>query len=104
MLDNKDEVLDKWDTLKNRLENAHFPAKFAYIKTDSEPLYCTQAWIDHAKESNMQHEYSSRYRHDQLGVAERCMQFVGTSFRAMMFQGKLMHLSWRPNTVYGTPT
>ena len=87
VLDSKDQVLERWVTLKNHLELANFPSKFAFVKTDSEPLYRTAAWIEHVKESSVEHEFSSRYRHDQLGVAERAMQAIGISFRAMMFQG-----------------
>ena len=87
VLDSKDQVLERWVTLKNHLELANFPSKFAFVKTDSEPLYRTPAWIEHVKDSSMEHEFSSRYRHDQLGVAERAMQAIGISFRAMMFQG-----------------
>jgi hypothetical protein len=87
MLNNKNEALAKWIELKNHLETAHYPYKFAFIKTDSEPLYLTAEWRAHAKAEHLQHECSSRYRHDQHGVAERCMLTIGTAFRCMMFQG-----------------
>ena len=87
MLDSKDQALMSWINLKNHLEKAHFPAKFAFIKTDSEPLYQTPAWDEHVSGCDLEHEFSSRYRHDQNGVAERAMQTIGIAFRAMMFQG-----------------
>ena len=87
MLDSKDEVLEKWVALKDHLENANFPSKFAFIKTDSEPLYCTPDWANHVGQSKMKHEFSSRYKHDQHGVAERRMQAIGTCYTAMMYQG-----------------
>lgn len=83
----KDEALAKWIELKNHLETLNFPSKFAIVKSDSEPLYCTPAWKAHATECHLVHEYSSRHRHDQMGVVERAMQVVGTSFRCIMFQG-----------------
>ncbi len=33
------------------------------------------------------HEYSSRYRHEQNGVAEAGMRAIGVPFRCMMIQG-----------------
>ena len=87
VIDSKDQVLDQWIALKDHLEKAHYPSKFAFVKTDSEPLYQTAAWVEHCKDNNLEHEFSSRYRHDQLGVAERAMQTIGIAFRAMMFQG-----------------
>ena len=85
VIDSKDQVLDQWIALKDHLEKAHYPSKFAFVKTDSEPLYQTAAWVEHCKDNNLDHEFSSRYRHDQLGVAERAMQTIGIAFRAMMF-------------------
>jgi hypothetical protein len=35
----------------------------------------------------MVHEFSSRHRHDQLGIAERVMQTIGICYRAMMNHG-----------------
>ncbi len=87
VLDSKDQVLENWTTLKDHLEIANFPKKFAFVETDSELLYQTAAWSEHTKTSNMEHEFSSRYRHDQLGVVERALQTFWISFRAMMFQG-----------------
>jgi hypothetical protein len=87
MLNGKDEALAKWIALKNHLETANYPSKFAFVKTDSEPIYTTPAWDAHTAEENMEHELSNRYRHDQHGVVERAMQTIGTAFRAMMFQG-----------------
>ena len=48
-LKSKDEALSKWMALKDHLEVDKFPLKFAFIKSDSEPLQCTQAWRDHAE-------------------------------------------------------
>jgi hypothetical protein len=87
LLENKDKVLPDWQTLKNHLENKHAPWKFAFIRTDGEPIYSTDHWGDHCKAEGLEHEFSSRYRHDQLGVAERGMQSIGVAFRCMMIQG-----------------
>ena len=64
-----------------------FPLKFAYIKTDAEPVYLTPAWQEHCKSAGVFHEESSVYRHEQNGVVERAIQTVGTSFRCMMITG-----------------
>jgi hypothetical protein len=87
VLENKSEALAKWIDLKNHMETDSFPHKFAIVKSDCERLYNTPAWKAHLAEFGIEHEFSNRYRHDQLGVAERAMQTVGTSFRCMMFQG-----------------
>ena len=87
ILDSKNEVLPAWETLKDHLENEHAPWKFAFIHTDGEPIYSTDRWSEHCKANGIEHEFSSRYRHDQLGVAERAMQSIGVPFRCMMIQG-----------------
>ena len=43
----KGDCLGAWIQLKNHEENTHHPAKAAIIRTDSEPCYQTQGWIDH---------------------------------------------------------
>ena len=83
----KTDVLPKWVDLKAHLENNFQPWKFAFIKTDSESIYHTPAWEEHCKYHGMVHEVSSPHKHGQLGVAERAMQTVGTSFRCMMITG-----------------
>ena len=86
IIDSKTEVLPKWVELKGQLENDHQPWKFAAIKTDMEAIYWTPAWEQHCKDHNLEHEFSA-YKHGQLGVVERAMQTIGTSFRAMMLTG-----------------
>jgi hypothetical protein len=87
ILDKKSETLEKWIELKQRLEKKHFPHKFAIVHTDGEIVYDNKAWEDHCRDHGLEHEFSSRYRHDQNGVVERRMQTIGTSFRCMMIQG-----------------
>jgi hypothetical protein len=87
VLESKATVLDAWVELKTHLENKHQPWKFAYFKSDSEAIYTTEAWAEHCKSSGIIHEFSSRYRHDQNGVVEKCMDVVGTTFRVIMIQG-----------------
>ena len=87
ILDSKSQCLDKWIELKRRLENDYMPWKFAFIFTDSEPLYFTPSWEQHCKDEGLEHEFSSRYKHGQNGVVERAMQTVGTAFRCMMITG-----------------
>lgn len=87
LLDSKAETLTAWVELKGALETRNAPWKFAYVRTDSEFTYTSNAWIRHARDEGYEHEFSSRYRHDQMGVAERAMQTVGIAFRCMMIQG-----------------
>lgn len=87
VIDGKEEVLQCWVTLKNHLENDYQPWKFAFIKTDCESIYWTPQWDQHCTDNGIVHEFSSRYRHDQLGVVERAMQSIGVPFRAMMITG-----------------
>ena len=87
VIESKTEVLAKWVDLKIHLENDMQPWKFAFIKTDEEPIYSTPAWEEHCKTHGLTHEKSGVYRHDQMGVVERAMQTVGTSFRCMMITG-----------------
>jgi hypothetical protein len=81
MLKSKSEVLPKWIELKNHLENDSQPWKFAFIKSDNEPIYFTPAWEEHCAETGMNHESSNPYLHGQNGVVERAMQTVGGSAR-----------------------
>ena len=83
----KSSSLPAWIELKGHLETEMYPAKSAFIRTDSEPCYQTPEWKKHCQDENITHEYSSRYRHDQNGVVERCMQTVGIAFRCMMIMG-----------------
>ena len=85
--DGKGSCLSSWTELKGHLENEMYPAKSAFIRTDSEPCYQTPEWKDHCRDENITHEFSSRYRHDQNGVVERAMQVVGIAFRCMMIMG-----------------
>jgi hypothetical protein len=87
ILDTKAQSLEKWSELKHRLENDFMPWKFAFIFTDSEPLYFTPGWEQHCKDEGLEHEFSSRHKHGKNGVVERAMQTVGTSFRCMMITG-----------------
>jgi hypothetical protein len=84
VLPNKSEALPRWIDLKNRTENDSAPYAYAIIATDSEPLYWTPEWKQHTKDAGLLHEFSSRHRHDMLGVPERAMQAVGECFRSMM--------------------
>jgi hypothetical protein len=84
VLKTKDEAYGSWIQLKDQLENDAAPYKFAIIATDSEPLYWTPEWKQHCLDTGIDHEFSSRHRHDMLGVAERGMQTVGEAFRCMM--------------------
>ena len=74
VIESKTEVLPRWDELKGHLENDYQPWKFAYIKTDSEAIYWTPAWEQHCRDNNIIHEFSSPYKHGQLGVVERAME------------------------------
>lgn len=85
--DGKSGVLSSWIVLKAQLENQHQPWKFAFFRSDSEPIYSTKEWADHCKSEGLEHEFSSRYRQDQNGVVERAMQTVGTAYRTMMIHG-----------------
>lgn len=87
VIESKTEILPKWVELKGHLENDYQPWKFAFIKTDMEPIYWTPAWEQHCREHNLIHEFSSAYKHGQLGVPERAMQTIGISFRCMMITG-----------------
>ena len=88
ILKTKDEALPRWIDLKRKLENdIGYPNKFAIITTDSEPLYFTPAWKRHCTDEGLEHEFSSRHRHDMLGRIERQMQTIGGCFRAMMIHG-----------------
>jgi hypothetical protein len=89
VLDTKgnDTTLTKWIELKAHLEKQHWPHCFAFVRTDNEPVYCTSGWNAHCIAEGIEHEFSSRHRHDQLGVVERAMQSIGVPFRCMMIQG-----------------
>ena len=87
VLPNKSDAFGSFQILQKQHENEYAPYSLAAIRTDSEPLYCANVWDDYCKNQGIIHEYSSRYRHDQNGVAERCMQTIGKCFRCMMIQG-----------------
>jgi hypothetical protein len=87
VLESKSDCFSSWIDLQKHLENKHAPWKIAFLRTDSEPLYTTPQWENHCSDTGIKHEYSSRYRHDQNGVAERAMQAIGVPFRCMMIQG-----------------
>ena len=87
LLASKGDVLKHWIELRDLLENRHSPWKFAFIRSDNEFVYTSNAWIEHCRETGLEHEFSPPYRHDGLGVVERCMQSVGVPFRCMMIQG-----------------
>ena len=72
----------------NRLNKLfYFSFSQPIVLIGGEILYCTPQWEAHCKDSGMEHEYSSRYRHEQNGVVERAMQGIGVPFRCMMIQG-----------------
>ena len=83
----KANCLADWIKLKDTIENDIYPAKLSFIRTDSEPCYQTPEWKAWCEKNNIRHEFSTRHRHDQHGVAERSMQSVGITFRAQMHQG-----------------
>ena len=83
----KDDSFPKWLDLKNHLEKRDWPLKFAFIRTDSEPIYTDVKWEQHCKAEGIVHEFSSRYRHDQNGRIESAMEAVGVPYRTMMLQG-----------------
>jgi hypothetical protein len=87
MLESKGEALDSWMALKIHLEKKHYPLAFAFVHTDNESVYDNEAWRLFDEQQGVVHEFSSRYRHDQLGTVERAMQAVGVPFRCMMFHG-----------------
>ena len=86
ILDGKGSTLTSWRNLKARLENKHAPWKFAIVRSDSEPVYNSTEWEKHCIEEGLEHEFSSRYRHDQNGVAEARVDTIGVGYRAMMIQ------------------
>ena len=83
----KEDTLEYFTDLKTLLENQHSPWKIAFVRTDNEFVYTTNAWIQYCKDNGIEHEFSPPYRHDALGVVERAMQTVGICFRCMMLQG-----------------
>ena len=87
LLKQKDQVLTEFIDLKKLLDNQHSPWKLAYVRTDNEFVYTSNKWIDYCREEGIEHEFSPPYRHDALGVVERCMQTVGVCFRCMMLHG-----------------
>ena len=87
VLKSKDQCLPRWKDLQAHLENEHFPYKFARVKTDSEPIYWTPAWEEYCSSHGLIHDFSSAYKHGQLGVVERAMATVGVPFRCTMLTG-----------------
>ena len=83
----KEDTLEYFTDLKTLLENQHSPWKIAFVRTDNEFVYTTNAWIQYCRDNGIEHEFSPPYRHDALGVVERAMQTVGICFRCMMLQG-----------------
>ena len=83
----KGEAFSSFQSLQKLRNNDHAPYKLAIIRTDSEPLYTAPHWSIHCEATGLEHEYSSRYRHDQNGVVERAMQAIGVPFRCMIIQG-----------------
>jgi hypothetical protein len=86
VLENKSDILSAWIVLKTHLKNEHAPWKFAFVKTDEESVYNSAAWDRHCKDSELEHELSDRYRHEQNGRIERAMQSIGGPFHCMMTQ------------------
>ena len=70
MLSGKEEAFASWCNLKNLIENDTYPSKVAIIHSDAEPLYHSPKWIAHARNCGIEHEFSSRHRHDQNNVIE----------------------------------
>ena len=69
----------------------------------NEFVYTSNKWIDHCKSEGVEHEFCPRHRHELNGVAERAIQTIGVSFRAMMIQlvGLMMLTQLMPSC---TPT
>ena len=86
ILDKKSDALPRWKELKGKLENENQPWKFAFIKTDSEPNYMSKEWAKHCTANDLTHEFSSPYKHGQLGVIDRTMQSIGVPFRCGQFR------------------
>ena len=87
VLDTKGDAFNAFKQLHQQRNNDYAPYKLAVLRSDSEPLYCTPAWDTYCEQNGIRREFSSRYRHDQHGVAERAMQAIGVPFRCMMIQG-----------------
>ena len=87
LLNKKEDVLQFYIDLKTLLENQHAPWKFAYVRSDNEFVYTSNAWIQFCRDAGIEHEFSPPYRHDAMGVVERAMQVIGVAFRCMMLQG-----------------
>ena len=87
VLKSKADTLSSFDELKRHMDKKFFPYKLAFVHTDGESVYDNEAWRAYCLEHGIEHEFSGRYRHDQLGVAERAMQAIGVPFRCMMIQG-----------------
>ena len=87
LLESKSEAFEKFVELKSLLDNRFFPLKCAFVKTDNEFIYTSNAWLDYCRTEGVEHEFSARYRHDQNGVVERAIGVVGKIFRCLMIQG-----------------
>jgi hypothetical protein len=87
VLSSKSDALSSFQSLQRHHDNEYAPYSLSIIRTDSEPLYNTDQWNQYCDTNGIAREWSSRYRHDQHGVAERAMQAVGVPFRCMMIQG-----------------
>ena len=87
VLHKKSDAFESFQNLQKQHKNEFAPYSLAYIRTDSEPLYCAAVWDDYCTKQGITHEYSARYKHDANGVVEHAMKAVGTPFRCVMIQG-----------------
>jgi hypothetical protein len=83
----KSEAFDSFVSLHKKRNNETCPYSLAILKTDPEPLYCSDKFNTYCDTNGIVREFSARYRHDQHGVVERAMQAIGESFRCMMIHG-----------------
>jgi hypothetical protein len=84
VFNNKSEAFDAFTSLHRQRNNHHCPYSLAVLRTDSEPLYCSDKFNTYCDNNGITREFSGRYRHDQHGVVERAMRTIGESFRCMM--------------------
>jgi hypothetical protein len=85
----KDKALKHFKRLVEFVEKDKHPWTVAIIRTDAEPVYTSQYWIDYCKSpgSVKQHEVSAPYKHGQNGVAERAIGTLGLNTKSMMIEG-----------------
>ena len=83
-LPSKGDTLKSFSELHHQRSNQCAPYKVAFVRTDDERVYNSQAWEQWFTLNGVVHEISARYRQGQNGVVERAMQTIGNPARAMM--------------------